>query len=164
MYKQKVGIFSQTWYGEFLSVLFIILVSLTMSRFSEKMLISTRCIHDFMSNLIKKSIFLIFWLVGHEINGCHQFFSLRGQYIIWTTLMWNPLRPMHPNFCRLKFQLWVLWIVKAFKVVFSSKWLILFDINEKKNLSGFLFSPSYSCRLVWQEDAKKKLMIWTLVF
>ena len=35
--------------------LFIILVSLTMTWFSEKMLISTRCIHGFMSNLIKKS-------------------------------------------------------------------------------------------------------------
>ena len=35
--------------------LFIILVSLTMTLFSEKMLISTRCIHGFMSNLIKKS-------------------------------------------------------------------------------------------------------------
>ena len=36
-----------------MSALFILLVSLT--RFSEKMLISTRCIHGFMSNLIKKS-------------------------------------------------------------------------------------------------------------
>ena len=35
--------------------LFIILVSLTMTWFSEKMLISTRCIHGFMSILIKKS-------------------------------------------------------------------------------------------------------------
>ena len=35
--------------------LIIILVSLTMTRFSEKMLIATRCIHGFMSNLIKKS-------------------------------------------------------------------------------------------------------------
>ena len=35
--------------------LFIILVSLTMTWFSEKMLTSTRCIHGFMSNLIKKS-------------------------------------------------------------------------------------------------------------
>ena len=35
--------------------LFIILVSLKMAWFSEKMLISTRCIHGFMSNLIKKS-------------------------------------------------------------------------------------------------------------
>ena len=35
--------------------LFIILVSLTMTRFSEKILISTRCIHGVMSNLIKKS-------------------------------------------------------------------------------------------------------------
>ena len=35
--------------------LFIILVSLMMKWFSEKMLISTRCIHGFMSNLIKKS-------------------------------------------------------------------------------------------------------------
>ena len=35
--------------------LFIILVSLTMTWFSEKIVISTRCIHNFMSNLIKKS-------------------------------------------------------------------------------------------------------------
>ena len=35
--------------------LFIIVVSLTMTWFNEKMLIYTRCIHDFMSNLIKKS-------------------------------------------------------------------------------------------------------------
>ena len=35
--------------------LFIILVSLTVTLFSEKMLISTRCIHGFMSNTIKKS-------------------------------------------------------------------------------------------------------------
>ena len=34
---------------------FIILVSLMMTWFSEKMLIFTRCIHGFMSNLIKKS-------------------------------------------------------------------------------------------------------------
>ena len=35
--------------------LFIILVSLTMTCFSEKMLVSTICIHGFMSNFIKKS-------------------------------------------------------------------------------------------------------------
>ena len=35
--------------------MFIILVSLTMTCFSEKMLVSTICIHGFMSNLIKKS-------------------------------------------------------------------------------------------------------------
>ena len=38
-----------------MSALFIILVGLTMTGFSEKMLVSTRCIHGFMSNLIKKS-------------------------------------------------------------------------------------------------------------
>ena len=36
-----------------MSILLIILISLTMTRFSEKMLISTRCIRGFMSNLIK---------------------------------------------------------------------------------------------------------------
>ena len=36
--------------------LFIILVSLTVTLFSEKMLIFTRCIRGFMSNLIKKSL------------------------------------------------------------------------------------------------------------
>ena len=39
----------------FLTRLFIILVSLTRSLFSEKMLISNRCICGLMSNLIKKS-------------------------------------------------------------------------------------------------------------
>ena len=41
--------------AQFLSALFIILVGLPMTRFSEKVIISTRCIHGFMSNLIKKS-------------------------------------------------------------------------------------------------------------
>ena len=35
--------------------LFIIMVSLTMTWFSDKMLTSTTCIYGFMSNLIKKS-------------------------------------------------------------------------------------------------------------
>ena len=39
----------------FLSALFIILVSLTVTLFSEKMFISTRCIRGFTSNSIKKS-------------------------------------------------------------------------------------------------------------
>ena len=37
-----------------LKALFIILVGLTVTLFSEKRLISTRCIHGFISNLIKK--------------------------------------------------------------------------------------------------------------
>ena len=40
---------------QFLSALFIILVGLMVTLSCEKMLISTRCIHGFMSNLIKKS-------------------------------------------------------------------------------------------------------------
>ena len=38
-----------------MSALFIILVGLTITLFSDKMLISHRCIHGLMSNLIKKS-------------------------------------------------------------------------------------------------------------
>ena len=41
--------------AQFLSALFIILVVLPMTLFSEKMLISHRCIHVLMPNLIKKS-------------------------------------------------------------------------------------------------------------
>ena len=41
--------------AQFLSSLFIILVGLTMTLFSEKMLISLFCIHCLMPNLIKKS-------------------------------------------------------------------------------------------------------------
>ena len=39
-----------------LKALFIILVGLTVTLFSEKRLISTRCIHGFMPNSIKKSV------------------------------------------------------------------------------------------------------------
>ena len=41
--------------AQFLSALFIILVSLRMTLFSEKILISNRCISGLMPNLIKKS-------------------------------------------------------------------------------------------------------------
>ena len=51
----KILIFKMLYFLKFLSALFIILVGLTMTRFSEKMLICNRCIHGFMSNLIKKS-------------------------------------------------------------------------------------------------------------
>ena len=53
-----------------LTRLFIILVSLTMSLFSEKMLIFNRCISGLMSNLIKKS-----WTVSN-IDVCR--FRLNG--------------------------------------------------------------------------------------
>ena len=42
--------------AQFLLALFIILVGLTVILFSEKMLISTRCIRGFMSNWIKKNL------------------------------------------------------------------------------------------------------------
>ena len=51
----KILIFKIPYLLKLCPILFIILVSLTMTRFSEKMLISTRFIHGFMSNLIKKS-------------------------------------------------------------------------------------------------------------
>ena len=41
-------------FAQFLTALFIILVGLTMTWFSGKMLISHRCIHGLMANLIKK--------------------------------------------------------------------------------------------------------------
>ena len=59
-----------------MSALFIILVSLTMTWFSEKMLISTRCIHGVMSNLIKK-----FWTVSN-LYFPKVYFS---QSQMWTT-------------------------------------------------------------------------------
>ena len=46
---------TEVGFSFFLSTLFIILVGLMMAGFSEKMLISTRCMHGFMSKLIKKS-------------------------------------------------------------------------------------------------------------
>ena len=50
-----------------MSALFIILVDLTMTRFSEKMLISNRCIHGFMSNLIKKSWRTLFLRLNYKL-------------------------------------------------------------------------------------------------
>ena len=57
--------------------LFIILVSLTMTWFSEKVLISTRCIHGFMSNLIKKS-----WTVSKVEAKDKQLFELSGPHVL----------------------------------------------------------------------------------
>ena len=51
----KILIFKILYFMKFLSALFIILVSLTMTLFSEKVLISNRCISGLMANLIKKS-------------------------------------------------------------------------------------------------------------
>ena len=45
----------KVWILQSLRRLFIVLVGLTVTWFSEKMLISHRCIHGLMSNLIKKS-------------------------------------------------------------------------------------------------------------
>ena len=54
--------------------LFIILVSPTVTLFSEKMLILTRCIHGFMPNLIKKSVMVIYYVVLEIllISTCFQ--------------------------------------------------------------------------------------------
>ena len=54
----KTMIFEVLFYykcAQFFSALFIILVSLTMTLFSEKVLISNRCISGLMPNVIKKS-------------------------------------------------------------------------------------------------------------
>ena len=54
------------------------LVSLTMTRFSEKMLIFTRYMHGFMSNLIKKS-----WMdsnTQHTTNFCIYIIYLMGHF------------------------------------------------------------------------------------
>ena len=62
--------------------LFIILVSLTMTRFSEKMLISTRCIHAFMSNLIKQS-----WTDSNI-----RILSLNVKSAMWSTILYRGIR------------------------------------------------------------------------
>ena len=58
-----------------LTRLFIILVSLTMSLFSEKMLIFNRCISGWMSNLIRKS-----WTVSNVNAPLYK--------LIWN-MLWN---------------------------------------------------------------------------
>ena len=64
-----------------LTRLFIILVSLTMSLFSEKMLIFNRCISSFMPKLIKKS-----WTVSNQTGQCGMhFFGRWAQSFKWTS-------------------------------------------------------------------------------
>ena len=48
-------IFKVLYFLKMCPIFVIILVGLTVTLFCEKILISTRCIYDFMSNLIKKS-------------------------------------------------------------------------------------------------------------
>ena len=74
-----------------LTRLFIILVSLTRSLFSEKMLISNRCISGLMPNLIKKS-----WIVfsrappvksWRQPPGCCICLEILYEYLKWTQLL-----------------------------------------------------------------------------
>ena len=64
-------------WAQFLSALFIILVSLTMTLFSKKVLLSNRCIHGFMPNSQKKS-----WT--DSISG------LIGYWCKLRTPLWHP--------------------------------------------------------------------------
>ena len=76
---------------QFLSVLFIILVGLTVTSFSEKMFIYTRSIHGFMSSSIKKSWTVIYQKFDYIIQffislSCFLIFHLRKtnrQLLFW---------------------------------------------------------------------------------
>ena len=62
--------------------LFKILVSLTVALFSEKMLTSTRCIHGFMSNTIKKS-----WTVSNlHLLHCTDTLLWSLEFILASTI------------------------------------------------------------------------------
>ena len=65
-----------------MSALFIILVSLTMTLFSEKILISNRCIRGLMSNLFKKS-----WTVSN-LEGKPSLVPLR---VLWVRKLSKPV-------------------------------------------------------------------------
>ena len=75
-----------------MSVLFIILVSLTMTLFSEKVLISNRCISSLMSNLIKKS-----WTDSNQK--------------VQQNIVWKFVTSAHPNHGMLK-----IWMIVLCKV------------------------------------------------
>ena len=63
---------------QFLSALFKILVGLTMSLFSDKMLISHRCICGLMPNLIKKS-----WTVSIQPIPRRIYAMMSGSIFFW---------------------------------------------------------------------------------
>ena len=74
-----------------LTRLFIILLSLTMSLFSEKMLIFNRCVSGLMSNLIKKS-----WTVSNTNTSHSRIFASalvskrnprKSLFVLWS-LLW----------------------------------------------------------------------------
>ena len=70
-----------------LTRLFIILVSLMRSSFSEKMLVSNRCISGLMSNLIKKS-----WTVSSVRSPCMQSSQFRNSLVqVMCNADWNSL-------------------------------------------------------------------------
>ena len=88
-----------------MSALFIILVSLTMTLFSEKVLISNRCISGLMSNLIKKSltdpylewlelslwdvqVVVLYGLVFSELVGG---MDLANKIFVWSWVLWTTL-------------------------------------------------------------------------
>ena len=95
----------KVWILYTLTRLFIILVSLTISLFSEKMLIFNRCISGLMSNLIKKSwtVSIVesrYFKYGSRIaNECHRFWDFQRTYckvfltVVSLVIDYNVLKP-----------------------------------------------------------------------
>ena len=76
-----------------MSALFIILVSLTVSLFSEKVLVSNRCIIGLMSNLIKKSwtdsIIYLFSLILYILYFSKIFIIIVPDFAFWVFLFFG---------------------------------------------------------------------------
>ena len=117
--------------------LFIILVSLTMTWFSEKMLISTRCIHGFMSNLIKKS-----WTDSNPqcrifqsllCNGCRRMIS--------------DTEKMHfLNSCNLIFHSFSIFPTKSLKKIFLHECLIEKRLGRNNSTTPFMTNYKTVCQ------------------
>ena len=91
---------------------FIILVRLTRSLFSEKMLVSNRCISGSMSNLIKKSWTVSKFLVAYDLLELER----------WVKEVCN--REIEQNSPKLYYKLSeVTFLLSTFKLIFLSEWI-----------------------------------------
>ena len=135
----------------FLTRLFIILVSLRRSLFSEKMLISNRCISGLMSNLIKKS-----WMVSIQafqsafLNNSLNFhqnsewmqiaypYSISTQHDLFPFVYLKLFLTMAPMKVLPGFKVWFFNVKTIIQCGYTSDFSI--GLPKKKKISIFYFS------------------------
>ena len=143
-----------------MSALFIILVSLTMTLFSEKVLIFNRCISGLMSNLIKKSWTDFIWEPYTNESQMLIFFSVLIMSLSFIQIQ-NEIASLYIN--QLSRQIEISLIACQCTFICQRLYIISFFLMERnqKNLVTTK-SSNYVLRFQGPVCVKKKLQATTI--